>query len=132
MADLFVSYKSEDRARIKPLVEALQADGLSVWWDADIEGGSGWRQAIQQELEAAKCVLVTWTRGSVGPEGWFVHDEAARAQRRGVYLPVLIDETEPPLVEVEKNHLMRCHIPLDDLRAMQAAGSPIVAAVAAP
>jgi hypothetical protein len=31
MADVFVSYKAEDRRRIRPLVEALEQDGLSVW-----------------------------------------------------------------------------------------------------
>jgi serine/threonine-protein kinase len=97
VADLFVSYKSEDRARVKPLVEAFEADGLSVWWDAHIEAGDGWRQRIQTELDAARCVLVVWTKRSVGPEGRFVHDEATRAQRRGVCLPVLLDKVEPPL-----------------------------------
>ena len=29
------------------------------------------------------------------------------------------ETTEPPLVEVEDQHLMRCHIPLDELRALQ-------------
>jgi len=97
VADLFLSYKSEDRARVTPLVEALQTDGLSGWWDAQIEGGTGWRQRIETELAAAKCVLVVWSRRSVGPEGEFVHEEATRAKRRQAYLPVLIDAVEPPL-----------------------------------
>jgi peptide/nickel transport system ATP-binding protein len=32
----------------------------------------------------------------------------------------ICDEVEPPLVEVEQNHLMRCHIPIDELRVLQA------------
>ena len=44
MSDVFVSYKAEDRRRVKPLVEALQADGYAVWWDAQIGGGAAWRQ----------------------------------------------------------------------------------------
>ena len=105
MADLFVSYKSEDRARVKPLVDALEADGLSVWWDAHIEGGAGWRQRIEQELSSARCVLVAWTKRSAGPEGEFVHDEATRAKRRGVYLPVLLEKVELPLGFGEKQAL---------------------------
>ncbi len=31
--DVFVSYKAEDRARLKPLVSALEAEGFEVWWD---------------------------------------------------------------------------------------------------
>jgi peptide/nickel transport system ATP-binding protein len=34
------------------------------------------------------------------------------------------ETTEPPLVEVEEGHLMRCHIPLEELRALQAKGAP--------
>ncbi len=97
MADIFISYKAEDRARVAPLVEALLAEGLSVWWDVHIEGGAAWRASIERELEAAACVIVVWSVGSVGPQGHFVQDEASRGQRRGVCLPVVIDPVEPPL-----------------------------------
>jgi serine/threonine-protein kinase len=42
-------------------------------------------------------VIVVWTKRSVGHEGNFVHDEASRAQRRGVYLPIRLDRVDPPL-----------------------------------
>lgn len=97
MADIFLSYKAEDRARLKPLATALEAEGFSLWWDARLEGGSEWRAEIQRELDAARCVIVAWSRRSVGSQGAFVHDEATRAKRRGVYLPIMIDRVEPPL-----------------------------------
>jgi TolB-like protein len=97
MSDVFVSYKAEDRARVAPLVQALEAEGLSVWWDPQIAAGSEWRHDIQEELDRARCVIVVWSRKSVGPEGRFVRDEANRAQRRGTYLPVRLDDVEPPL-----------------------------------
>ena len=65
--------------------------------DAQIEGGTAWRQSIERELNAAKCVIVTWSKRSVGPEGNFVRDEASRAMERGTYLPVKIDSSRPPL-----------------------------------
>ena len=96
-SDVFVSYKAEDRARLKPLVDALEAEGFSVWWDARIGGGTNWHLDIEKHLDAAKCVLVAWTKHSVGDDGHFVRDEARRAQRRGAYLPVCLDAVEPPL-----------------------------------
>jgi serine/threonine-protein kinase len=97
MSDVFVSYKAEDRRRVAPLVQALQADGFSVWWDAQIGGGDEWRRSIERELDAAKCVLVVWSKRSTGPEGRFVRDEASRAMERSVYLPVRIDNVRLPL-----------------------------------
>jgi TolB-like protein/Tfp pilus assembly protein PilF len=97
MADVFVSYKAEDRRRVKPLVEALEMDGYSVWWDEQIGGGTAWRHSIEAELNAAKCVIVAWSKRSVQPEGAFVQDEATRAQQRHVYVPVLIDKVHLPL-----------------------------------
>jgi TolB-like protein len=97
VADVFVSYKAEDRARVAPLVDALKSEGFSVWWDAHIGGGEEWRESIETELQAAKCVIVVWSERSVSAEGRFVRDEATRAQRREAYLPVRIDPVELPL-----------------------------------
>ena len=97
MSDVFVSYKAEDRARVEPLVDALEAEGLSVWWDARVSGGDAWRETIAKQLDDAGCVIVVWSKRSTGPEGRFVRDEANRALRRGIYLPITIDKVEPPL-----------------------------------
>ena len=95
--DVFVSYKAEDRARLKPLVKALEAEGFDVWWDAHIGTGANWREEIQQHLDTARCVIVAWSERSAGPEGHFVRDEASRAKRRGSYVPIRLDDVEPPL-----------------------------------
>jgi len=84
--DVFLSYKAEDRRLLAPLVGALEAEGLTVWWDARIGAGSNWQKEIEQHLEAAKCVIVAWSKRSVGDDGHFVRDEARRAQRRNVYV----------------------------------------------
>ena len=97
MGDIFLSYKNEDRRRAAQVVAAFEAHGLSVWWDQHIEPGTHWRETITQRLMAARCVIVLWTKASVGAGGQFVHDEASRATRRGVYLPVRLDPVEPPL-----------------------------------
>jgi peptide/nickel transport system ATP-binding protein len=47
------------------------------------------------------------------PAGCVFHTRCPRA------LGAVCEETEPPLVEVENGHLMRCHIPLEELRRLQ-------------
>lgn len=97
MADVFVSYKAEDRARVADLVRALENDGLSVWWDAHIGAGDEWRDTILRHLQGARAVIVVWSRRSVGPQGQFVRDEASRAVKLKTYLPILLDKVDPPL-----------------------------------
>jgi serine/threonine-protein kinase len=97
MSEVFLSYKAEDRARLKPLVAALEADGCQVWWDAHIGAGGDWREEIQEHLDGAHCVIVAWSERSVGHDGRFVRDEATRAVRRDAYIAICIDRVEPPL-----------------------------------
>ena len=97
MSDVFVSYKREDEERVHRLVRALAQAGLPVSWDRSLAGGENWRSQIQSALDAAKCVIVVWTEGSVGPAGDFVRDEAGRAKQRGILVPVLMDRVAPPL-----------------------------------
>jgi peptide/nickel transport system ATP-binding protein len=47
------------------------------------------------------------------PSGCVFHTRCPRA------LGAVCEQTEPPLVEVEPGHLMRCHIPLEELRRLQ-------------
>lgn len=95
--DAFVSYKREDRDRIAPLIAHLRESGLNVWWDVDIPGGSSWRPQIRQFLDDAKCIVVLWSERSVSPDAEFVHDEASVGHKRGVLLPIRIDDVSPPL-----------------------------------
>jgi hypothetical protein len=96
MSDIFVSYKTEDRKRVAPLVAALREAGLDVWWDQDIPPGGGWRHTIAEHLDKAKLCVVAWSEESTGPRGRFVLEEAERTAGRGAYLGVLIDAVQPP------------------------------------
>ena len=66
--DVFLSYKAEDRPSLAPLVAALEAEGLAVWWDVHISAGTNWHKEIEQHLDNARCVIVAWSKRSVGDE----------------------------------------------------------------
>ena len=92
MADVFISYKKEDLRRVEPLARALSAAGYEVWWDHRIPAGRSYRDVIGAALQSAKCVMVVWSNLSAGAQ--WVLDEADEGKRRGVLLPVLIDDVE--------------------------------------
>ena len=95
MADIFISYKKEDAGRVIRMVEALRADGFDVWWDHGIKAGTEWDRSIHKELYAARVVLAIWSHASVAAP--WVKEEATVGKNRGVLVPVLIDEVDPPL-----------------------------------
>ena len=95
MADIFISYASEDRERAGRLASVLESCGWSVWWDRKIVTGQAFDEVIERELEAATCVIVLWSRDSIGSE--WVKNEAAVAAERGVLVPALIDRVKLPL-----------------------------------
>jgi len=95
MSTVFLSYAAADRARVEPLVKALEADGFDVWWDRDISLGESYHRVIQQALERAACAVVVWSHHSIGSE--WVTNEASEARKRGILVPALLDDVEPPL-----------------------------------
>jgi hypothetical protein len=101
MPDVFISYAREDRERARVLAEALQARGWSVWWDRKIIAGQTFDETIEQQLQAAKSVVVLWSGHSIGSE--WVRNEAGMAAEREVLVPALIEDVKQPL-EFRRRH----------------------------
>ncbi len=95
MADIFISYASEDRARVRPLADALLSRGFKVWWDRSLASGQDYTAVIERELKNARAVIVVWTQSSV--TSTFVRDEAGRARDDGRLVPVTLDNVQLPL-----------------------------------
>lgn len=95
MPNVFISYAREDLKRAQLLAEALQADGISVWWDHDLVGGDNFREQIDEVISSATVAIVIWSEHSV--KSRFVRDEASRANERHVLLPVIIGDVSPPV-----------------------------------
>ena len=88
MADVFISYSSQDRALAQQLADRLAVQGHSVWWDVSLVPGDSFRPAILAELENAKRVFVIWTPNSVKSE-WVI-SEADRAAKMNKLVAVRI------------------------------------------
>ena len=80
--DIFLSYASDDRDRVRVLAQTLESLGWSVWWDRRIPTGKRFAKVIEEKLDVSQTVVVVWTHHSI--ESDWVHTEAAEGLRREV------------------------------------------------
>lgn len=128
MADIFISYSSKDRALAAALAADLEARGYSVWWDFELVGGHGFREQIHEQLNAARAVVVIWTKDSVMSE--FVRDEADEAKRLKKLIPVRVPNLE--MHEVPLGHRQSQTYLLADRERVDAAVAKLGPLGAAP
>jgi len=99
VADIFISYSSEEPEVTERLANILQARGYSVWWDVTLKSGDDFGQIIQERMRQSKAAIVIWTRASVKSK--WVRAEAQIAGRADKLIPVRtrnlsLDDIPPP------------------------------------
>jgi hypothetical protein len=94
MADVFVSYSREDRARADQIAQALQRHQVEVFWDSEIPPGQTWADYIEEKLSSCKVVLVLWSQHS--SKSQWVREEARIGRDKGKLIPLMIDATPAP------------------------------------
>ena len=95
VADIFLSYKKENRGQAERFAKLFGAQGFSVWWDDDISPRLAWDATIEREISAAKSVVVLWSPLSVASE--WVRNEAHYGHDRAKLVPVMIEKCDLPL-----------------------------------
>ena len=95
MADLFVSYSREDKARAAEIVQLLEDHGWDVFWDQETRAGTLWPKVLEEELNQARCLVALWTTTSIASR--WVRIEAYEALQNEKLVPVLLDKVRPPL-----------------------------------
>jgi|CXWL01.1.fsa_nt_gi hypothetical protein len=94
MADVFLSYAREDRARAEQVALGLNALGLEVFWDSEIPPGTTWADYIEQKLAQCKALIVLWSEHSAKSQ--WVREEARLGRDKGVLIPAMLDATPAP------------------------------------
>jgi hypothetical protein len=89
IADIFFSYSSKDRDRVRVVRDAFVSHGFEIFWDQSVPPGLDWDTWIRQHLNEAKCALVFWSKDSVASDN--VRHEATVAKQQGKLIPVLLD-----------------------------------------
>jgi hypothetical protein len=94
VADIFISYKREERRFAERLSIALEQLGFDVWWDFELLSGDRYRNVIRAVIDQCSAAIVLWSKLSV--ESDFVMDEATYAKAQGKLCPTQLDAVEIP------------------------------------
>ncbi len=95
MTHIFISYNREDQFRARMIADALQAEGLDVWWDSNLRAGESYDEVTEKHLREAGAVVVLWSQRSVNSK--WVRAEATVGERFSKLVPAMIDHCERPL-----------------------------------
>jgi hypothetical protein len=89
VTDIFFSYSSADRERVRPIRDALVGQGFEVFWDQQVPAGMDWDTWIRQHLTKSKCAMAFWSATSVSSDN--VRHEATVAKQQGKLISVLLE-----------------------------------------
>lgn len=95
MADIFLSYARANQDRAQAVAAALESDGRSLWWDKRLASGGDYATVIEQEIAAARCVVVGWS--AAARDSLWVRAEANEALDQGKIVQINFDGAKPPL-----------------------------------
>jgi adenylate cyclase len=102
MADIFMSYSSQDREKAVSLAGELRALGTSVWIDQAIDGASRWSSEIAKALDECKVLILLVSKSSLASRNC-VKEVIIAAEADKQILPVDLEDI--PLSHEFKYHL---------------------------
>src|SRR2546430_1736661 len=98
MNDIFFSYSSKDRERVRNIHDALVDRGFTVFWDQKVPAGTDWDTWIRSQLNESKCAIVIWSLNSVVSDN--VRHEATIAKLQNKLVPVLLEQLAPNQIPI--------------------------------
>tara|TARA_R110000868_G_scaffold406578_1_gene687135 strand:- start:12 stop:1685 length:1674 start_codon:yes stop_codon:yes gene_type:complete len=96
MANVFLSYSRADRQKAQQVAAALEADGLTVWWDKVLKAGQTYDEVTEGMLRNADVVVVLWSTVSVKSK--WVRAEATLGERYSAVIPAMIETADRPIL----------------------------------
>jgi len=83
--DIFLSYSRKDKVRVQLIVQLLEAQGWSVWWDPKIPHGFRFGNYIEEQLDNSNTVMVVWSNDSIKSK--WVKEETSEGDYKNALFP---------------------------------------------
>lgn len=95
VADVFLSYARGTQRTARRIAASLRSCGFSVWFDEHLPAHRTFSEVIEEQLEAARAVVVLWSAEAVASQ--WVRSEANRARESGRLVQVRLDDARLPM-----------------------------------
>jgi tetratricopeptide (TPR) repeat protein len=95
MADVFISYARAISGQAKRVAGALKHSGYSVWFDEGLPAHRAFSDVIEEQLAAAKAVIVLWSQD--GAQSQWVRSEANHAREQAKLVQARLDDVLLPM-----------------------------------
>ncbi len=95
MTDIFISYARPNAVEAHAIAEALREQGYPVWRDDQLPAHRAYGEVIEEQLHAARAVVVVWSGDAV--QSQWVRAEADLARQGGKLVQLRVDATGLPL-----------------------------------
>jgi hypothetical protein len=102
--DVFISHATEDKPYVEPLVSALEAAGIRVWFDkTTLEWGDDLRSSIDRGLANCRYGIVVFSKAFLGRKKWTEYELnslfALEQSSNKVILPIWHGITRADLIQ---------------------------------
>ena len=95
-AEVFVSYSSQDRDRVIPVVDYLRSSGISVWVDeGNIHAADLWSEQIVQAIAGCQVMVVMLSGNSTDSHN-VVKEAMLASEQKKALLPVYLESSGNP------------------------------------
>ena len=109
MADVFISYSTNDKDYAKELFDLLTFNGIDAWFaPKDISSGRDFTKEITKNIDAADILLLVLSKASMQPSCWAGNEVIYAQNKKKFILPVQIDHE--PWVDEFKLMLLRVQV----------------------
>jgi hypothetical protein len=95
VADVFLSYARESAESAMQIAALLRERGYTVWFDENLPAHRAYSDVIEEQLEAARAVLVLWSKDAATSQ--WVRSEANRARETARLVQVRLDDARLPM-----------------------------------
>ena len=95
MTDVFLSYARGNSEEAQRFAAHLRSCGYSLWFDETLPAHRAFSEVIEEQLEAARSVLVLWSGEAVASQ--WVRSEANRGREKHRLVQVRLDDARLPM-----------------------------------